>query len=71
VSGFGLLVASVLAGELWDHVSPGAALGLGAALAAAAAVLLLARPGARSPPDLPATTGSPAFRRVPSFVWWR
>jgi MFS family permease len=49
VSGFGLLVASVLAGELWDHVSPGAALGLGAALAAAAAVLLLARPGAAQP----------------------
>ncbi|HEX9602954.1 MAG TPA: MFS transporter [Myxococcales bacterium] len=46
VSGFGLLAASVLAGELWDHVSPGAALGLGAALAAAAAVLLLARRGA-------------------------
>ncbi|HEX9575664.1 MAG TPA: MFS transporter [Myxococcales bacterium] len=49
VSGFGLLAASVLAGELWDHVSPGAALGLGAALAAAAAVLLLARPGAPQP----------------------
>jgi MFS family permease len=49
VSGFGLLIASVLAGELWDHVSPGAALGLGAALAAAAAVLLLARPGAAQP----------------------
>src|SRR5712692_529702 len=49
VSGFGLLAASVLAGELWDHVSPGAALGLGAALAAAAVVLLLARPGAPQP----------------------
>jgi len=49
VSGFGLLAASVLAGELWDHVSPAAALGLGAALAAAAAVLLLARPGAPQP----------------------
>jgi len=46
VSGFGLLAASVLAGEVWDHVSPAAALGLGASLAAAAAVLLLARPGA-------------------------
>jgi MFS family permease len=49
VSGFGLLAASVLAGELWDHVSPAAALGLGAALAAAAAVLLLARPAAPQP----------------------
>ena len=46
VSGFGLLAASVLAGEVWDHVSPAAALGLGASLAAAAAVLLLAQPGA-------------------------
>jgi MFS family permease len=43
VSGSGLLVASVVAGEVWDHVSPAAALGLGAALAAAAALLLLAR----------------------------
>jgi MFS family permease len=49
VSGFGLLAASVLAGEVWDHVSPAAALGLGAALATAAAVLLLARPGAPQP----------------------
>jgi len=49
VSGFGLLAASVLAGEVWDHVSPAAALGLGASLAAAAAVLLLARPGAPQP----------------------
>jgi predicted MFS family arabinose efflux permease len=49
VSGFGLLAASVLAGELWDHASPAAALGLGAVLAAAAAVLLLARPGAPQP----------------------
>jgi MFS family permease len=49
VSGFGLLAASVMAGELWDHVSPAAALGLGAALAAAAAILLLARPGAPQP----------------------
>ncbi|MFL5311458.1 MAG: MFS transporter [Myxococcales bacterium] len=43
VSGTGLLVASVVAGEVWDHASPAAALGLGAALAAAAASLLLAR----------------------------
>jgi MFS family permease len=49
VSGVGLLAASVLAGEVWDHVSPAAALGLGASLAAAAAVLLLARPGAPQP----------------------
>jgi MFS family permease len=46
VSGFGLLAASVLAGAVWEHVSPPAALGLGAALAALAAGLLLARPGA-------------------------
>ena len=46
VSGCGLLVASVMAGEVWDHVSPAAALGLGAALAAMAALLLLAQPGA-------------------------
>ena len=49
VSGAGLLAASVLAGEVWDHVSPAAALGLGGALAAAAAVLLLARAGAPQP----------------------
>ena len=49
VSGSGLLAASVLAGVVWDRVSPEAALGLGAALAAAAAILLLARPGAPQP----------------------
>src|SRR5438445_475301 len=49
VSGCGLLVASVMAGEVWDHVSPAAALGLGAALAAMAALLLLAQPGAPQP----------------------
>ena len=42
-SGAGLLLASVLAGQLWDRVSPAAALGLGAALATLAAGLL-ARP---------------------------
>ena len=46
VSGAGLLVASVLAGEIWDHASPAAALGLGALLAAVAAAVLVARPGA-------------------------
>jgi MFS family permease len=46
VSGAGLLVASVTAGEIWDHASPAAALGVGALLAAAAAVVLVARPGA-------------------------
>jgi MFS family permease len=40
VSGIGLLLASVLAGQVWDRVSPQAALLLGAALAFAAAVLL-------------------------------
>jgi hypothetical protein len=42
VSGIGLLLASVLAGEVWEHVSPQAALLLGAALAFAAAALLAA-----------------------------
>jgi MFS family permease len=46
VSGAGLLVASVTAGAIWDHASPAAALGLGALLAAAAAVVLVARPAA-------------------------
>lgn len=41
-SGAGLLVASVLAGVLWDRVSPSAALGLGAAMATLAAALLAA-----------------------------
>src|SRR5205807_1793901 len=36
------LGASVAAGVLWDRVGPGAALGLGAGLAALAAALLLA-----------------------------
>jgi len=49
VSGAGLLAASVLAGEVWDHVSPTAALGLGAGLAAMAAILVVARPGAPQP----------------------
>ena len=39
-SGAGLLVASVVAGLLWDRVSPAAALGLGAAMATLAAALL-------------------------------
>ena len=41
VSGAGLLIASLLAGALWERVSPAAALGAGALLAAAAAVVLL------------------------------
>jgi MFS family permease len=40
VSGAGLLVASVLAGVLWERVSPAAALGAGALLAALAATSL-------------------------------
>ena len=40
VSGVGLLAASILAGEVWDHVSPQAALLLGAALAFVAAAVL-------------------------------
>ena len=42
-SGAGLLVASVLAGWLWERVSPTAALGLGAVMATLAAALLAAR----------------------------
>ena len=48
VSGIGLLFASILAGEVWDHASPAAALLLGAVLAFAAATALAAasRPAA-------------------------
>lgn len=46
ISGAGLLVASIVAGALWDRVSPGAALGVGAALAAVAALLLQTRASA-------------------------
>ena len=49
VSGFGLLAASALAGVVWDRISPAAALALGAALAAAAALLLFARADAPQP----------------------
>jgi MFS family permease len=49
ISGVGLFAASVLAGIVWDQVSPSAALGLGAALAAVAAVLLRTRAGAQQP----------------------
>lgn len=42
VSGVGLLLASILAGQVWERVSPPAALLLGAALAFAAAVSLAA-----------------------------
>src|SRR5207245_1154620 len=40
VTGAGLLAASVVAGQVWEHVSPAAALLLGAALAFAASALL-------------------------------
>ncbi|HET7784657.1 MAG TPA: MFS transporter [Myxococcales bacterium] len=42
VSGVGLLAASVVAGQVWEHASPAAALQLGAALALAAAAVLAA-----------------------------
>jgi len=51
VTGAGLLAASVLAGQVWEHVSPAAALLLGSALAFAASVLLiLGSPPARQAP---------------------
>ena len=51
VSGLGLLVASLLAGALWERVSAPFALGLGALLAGlAAAALIVARPAGISPP---------------------
>jgi MFS family permease len=40
ISGAGLFAASVIAGEVWERVTPAAALFLGGALALAAAVLL-------------------------------
>src|SRR5207253_212321 len=46
VTGAGLLAASIVAGQLWEHVSPAAALLTGAALALAAAATLA---GARAP----------------------
>ena len=51
VTGAGLLAASVLAGQVWEHVSPAAALLLGSALAfAASALLILGWPPARQAP---------------------
>ena len=44
VTGAGLLAASVLAGQLWELISPAAALLTGAALAAIAAAILLSGP---------------------------
>lgn len=41
ISGAGLLIASVVAGGLWDRVSPAAALGFGAAFATLAALVLV------------------------------
>lgn len=64
VSGIGLLLASVLAGQLWERVSPQAALLAGAALALAGALVLLtagAGPAsARSPAGEPAPPGTRA-----------
>ena len=50
VSGVGLLFASILAGQVWEHASPQAALLVGAALAFVAAALLAAasRPAQRA-----------------------
>ena len=51
VSGLGLLFASIVAGQVWEHFSPQAALLLGAVLAAVAAASLAAapRPAERPP----------------------
>jgi len=49
ISGAGLFTASVIAGIVWDQASPAAALGLGAALATVAALLLRTRAGAQEP----------------------
>jgi MFS family permease len=49
ISGAGLFGASVVAGVVWDKASPTASLGLGAALAAVAALLLRTRAGAQEP----------------------
>lgn len=49
ITGLGTLVASVLAGQLWDHVGPAAPFLLGAGSAALAMLLLLAaRSGSRT-----------------------
>ena len=48
VTGVGLLASSVLAGQIWEHVSPAAALFLGAGLALAASAVLAA-PARRAP----------------------
>ncbi|MFL5292607.1 MAG: hypothetical protein ACJ79U_13905, partial [Myxococcales bacterium] len=63
VSGMGLLAASLLAGFLWDEISPAAALFTGALFAALAAGTLLHMP----PPSGPARpaadpSGSPGLR---------
>jgi MFS family permease len=51
VTGAGLVAASVLAGQIWEHASPAAALFFGASLAFAASVVLRfgARTGERAP----------------------
>jgi MFS family permease len=49
ISGVGLMIASVVAGLLWEKVSPTAALTLGAGCAVAAAIVLGVGSAARSP----------------------
>ena len=64
VSGIGLLIASILAGQIWERVSPQAALLLGAALALAAAALLAAASRPAQPgPASPAAHPFPASAR--------
>ena len=67
VSGVGLLIASVLAGVLWDRASPAAALGAGALLAAIAAAVLMAGRRARylSGPDAAESSASLGGRAAP------
>jgi predicted MFS family arabinose efflux permease len=48
ITGLGTLAASVLAGQLWDHVSPAAPFLLGAVSAVLALMLLLAAMPART-----------------------
>jgi len=47
LTGFAVLIAGITAGELWDHVSPAAPFFVGAALSAAAALLLALAPRVR------------------------
>jgi MFS family permease len=61
--GVALLAASVLAGVLWETVSPSAAFWAGAALAAASLPLVLL--ASRSRPERPAQAGSKAATSIP------